>query len=281
MQFCCWLLLTLVAGVLQAQTGRQRASRRLPPRAPSQPAVVKIRVQEERVTADIRFAPLQQVLGELADWTGVVFEVESQDNPLITIRLDSLPLNDAIERILQQNNTVYYYDETGGGEPGISFVRVFPRSRRDNNPASLVYLGSGQVTKTEADAVDSPEQALVALRNSADVDARQKAVEVLVEARSPEAAAALTEALNDGAPEVRAAAVEGLAGLGLSEALPLVLRALRDPHSEVRQSAVVALSLLGDNSHVRDLTPLLHDRDASVAAAAEMAVRKLLARAPG
>ncbi|MBM3788779.1 MAG: HEAT repeat domain-containing protein [Acidobacteria bacterium] len=275
----CGLLIMLLCPDLPSQS-RRRTLPETQVRAADlrQPAAMKVRVDEGLVTVDIRFTPLQEVLREFADWTGVVFEIESQENSPVSLRLQGLPVEDAIRRITGDANTLVYY-EPGEGGPRVSFVRVFPRTRRNANP-SILYIGSGAVTKTEADAVDSPEQALAVLEGSEDVEARQRAVEVLVEAQHSSAAGALAGALEDPAAEVRAAAIEGLAGLGARQALAGISKALKDPNPGVRQSAIEAISLLGDATSVRDLMPLLRDKDASVAAAAEMAVRKLAARAP-
>jgi hypothetical protein len=259
-----------------ASQSRQRPFRRPVPR-PQQPAPtgsMHMRAQENRVVADVRFMPLQSVLEELAAWTGVVFEVESQENPVISIRLDGVPLEEAIRRITENEDSIFYYSAADSGTSRVTFVRVFSRAERNASP-SLRYLGNGTVTRTEADAVDGPEQALAALKQSSDIEARQKAVDVLVESKDAAAPGALTQALEDPAPEVRAAAVEGLAALGVQAALPAVTKLLRDGNAGVRHSAVVAVSLLGNADNVAGLKPLLSDRDAEVSAAAEMAIRKL------
>lgn len=273
------LALSLCATWAPAQFGGRQPARKATPEEPTIPSSVRIRVQQDLVTAEVRNAPLQRVLRELAGWTGVVFEVEAQENPSISIRLNAVPLERAIERITQSSNSIIYYESDALGRNRVSYVRVFSRNR-PNTPVSLEYIGTGKVTKTEADAVDDPEQALSALQGSSNAEARQKAVEVLVDARHPSAAAALTKALQDQAAEVRVAALEGLVALGARPSLPEILKALKDEHPAVRQSAIIAVSLLGDQQNVRDLSPLLRDRDRSVAATAEREIRKLGARRP-
>jgi HEAT repeat protein len=83
--------------------------------------------------------------------------------------------------------------------------------------------------------------------------------------------------ISDPAPEIRCAVIEGLAALGAHEALPEILKKLRDANSGVRQSATTAVALLGDARNLKDLKPLSADKDPSVAAAAELAIRKLSA----
>ncbi len=273
------LALALCAAPAAAQFAGRQPARKAVPDEPTIPSSVRVRVQQDLVTAEVRNAPLQRVLRELAGWTGVVFEVETQENPPVSIRLDGVPLDAAIERLTQSSNSIIYYETDAHGRRRVTYVRVFSRAR-PNTPVSIEYIGTGRVTKTEADAVDDPEQALAALESSGSVEARQKAVEVLVDARHPSAVAALTKALRDLAPEVRTAALEGLVALGARTSLPEILKTLKDEHASVRQSAIIAVSLLGDAQNVRDLSPLLRDRDRNVAATAEREIRKLGARRP-
>jgi len=57
--------------------------------------------------------------------------------------------------------------------------------------------------------------------------------------------------------------------------LPNIVKCLKDAHPGVRQSATTAVALLGDSKNLKDLKPLTFDKDASVAGAAEVAIRKL------
>jgi hypothetical protein len=258
----------------------------MPPRVqpkPNQvllPAVMKLRVDEGRVTGEIQATPLQQVLAELAARTGIMFEVPSQENEPISISFYKATVGEAVQRLVGANNSAVYYarDETGADR--IQMVRIFTRPGKYPQP-SLLYIGNGTVTKTGDDTVDSPEQALKVLAESKQVDLRQKAVEVLVAAKAEVAVQALTQAIGDPAPEVRVAAIEGLATLGARSAMPQILRSLHDPHPGVRHSAIVAVALIGDAVNVRDLMPMIKDPDASVAGAADTAIKQLASRRPG
>jgi hypothetical protein len=258
------------------------AGRNVPPPAPAAaPAAMKIRVEEDLVTAQIASTPLPVVLNELAARSGVVFEAPSDLVAPITIALYKVPLKEAIERISDTNNSIFYYSQAANGNSRVSFVRVFSRANKSQSQqVSLRYFGSGSITKTGDDSVDTPEQAMKVLAENGDVDLRQKAIEILARGKTDAAMDAIAKALGDSAPEVRAAAIEALAGNGVRTALPQILAALKDQHPGVRQSAIVAVALIGDTENVRQLQPLTRDKDASVAAAAEMAVRKLAMRRP-
>jgi hypothetical protein len=243
------------------------------------PAKLRMRVENGQVTAEIGSTPLQAVLEELAARTGVVFEVQAQDNPAVSIHLYRVPLEEAIRRLGGTNNSIFFYDAKAATPSQITLVRLFPRSGMPQQP-SLRYLGTGAVTKTGDDSIDTPEQAMKALSEGANLEVRQKAVEILVAAKGDASIQALIKALGDPAPEVKVAVIEGLAGLEVRPALPEILLALKDTHPGVRQSAITAVALLGDADNIKNLKVLAKDSDLSVAAAAEMAIRKLSARRP-
>lgn len=240
---------------------------------------MRMRLDDGKVTAAIRATPLQQVLEELASRTGIVFEIESQENPKVSNYLVRVPLQEAISRLLSDNDSLVYYDRDDAGQNQISFVRVFSQVLRPT-PPSLRYIGTGAVTKRGDDVIETPEQAVAVLAESTNPVAKQKAVEVLVAARVAATVPALKAALADPEVEVKVAAIEGLTSLGAREALPQILPALKHSHPGVRQSAILAVSLLGDVRNLKDLRPLLRDPDGSVAAAADMAIRKLSNQGP-
>jgi HEAT repeat protein len=234
-----------------------------------------MRVDEGTVTAEIANSPLQSVLQELAERTGIVFEVRSQENPLVSIYLYHVSLQEAIQRIASNSDTMFFYDQGKMDPERITLVRIFPRTRSIQQP-SLVYLGTGNVTKSNED-IETPEQALEVLGKNASIEARENAIELLVDTKSDTAIKDLMNFMFDPTPEIRAAVIEGLAALGAREALPAILKSLKDAHPGVRQSAATAVALLGTAKNLKDLMPLSSDKDASVAAAADIAIRKLSA----
>jgi len=249
------------------------------PTRPAEPGFMRMRVEGQELTAQIQNMPLQRILDDLAARTGVVFEIESQENPATSITLYRAPLEEAIRRIIGTNDSIAYYEKDESGQSRVRFVRVLSRNIRQT-PPSLRYLGTGAITKRGDDLVETPEQALTALMENPDLMARQKAIEVLVSSKSDAAIPALRVALADPSVEVRVAAIEGLAALSAREALRQIIAALKDIHPGVRQSAALAVSNLGDAGNVKDLRPLLHDIDGSVAAAADLAIRKLTGKHP-
>lgn len=266
-------------GQVSRPAQRSRAGRAQPQPQPQGPVTIKVRVDGSYVTADLRNAPLQRALEELAARSGIVFELGLQDTATASVSLYRVELREAIERIASDHDCIYYYGRDAQGQGRLEFVRVFSRAGNVQQP-SLVYLGTGAITKSGDDAIDTPEQALKILAGGGDIEARQNAVEVLAASKTDTAAEALAAAAGDPAPEVRAAAIEGLAGLGERSALPIVVQALKDKHPGVRHSAITAVALLGDSRELKYLHPMQEDPDASVAAAAEMAIRRLATPRP-
>ncbi len=274
------MILTLCSGLFAFQGprfGRMRPGVAPTPAAPSesQPpgkGSIKMRVEEGMVTADVTEASLQDVLRELAERTGVVFEVRTQENPTVSIHIQNVPLPETIQRIASGSNLMFEYGQ-GAAADRITIVHIYPRTVQVQQP-SLLYLGTGVVTKNN-NMVETPEQALQILTANASIEDKEKGIEILTKAKSEAAVKALTSCMTDPAPEIRAAAIEGLAAMGSREAMPNILKSLKDEHPGVRQSAITAIALLGDMKNVRDLRPLTFDKDASVAGAAEIAVRKL------
>ncbi len=276
------IFLLVVSAPVWAQGRPLRPPNQMPiPPGPPVPTSMKLRVEEGWVTAEIQNTPLQQVLEELAARSGVVFEVPVQENDPVSITFFKVTMQEAIERLAGSSNFVIYYAPDGAGGNKIQLVRVFSRPGKTMQP-SLRYIGTGAITKTGDDSVDNPEQAVKVLADSSQkVDLRQKAVDVLVAAKGEAAIQALTQAVDDSAPEVRVAAIEGLATLGVRPALPRIVKCLGDANPGVRQSAIVAVALLGDAENLKELRPLRKDPDPSVATAAETAIKKLTARRPG
>jgi len=120
------------------------------------PAVLSMRVDEGRITATIVDSPLQNVLADLAARTGVIFEVRSQENPLVSLNLHRVSLQEAIQRIAPGSNTICFYGKNQGDSDRITLVQLFPRIGTSQQP-SILYLGTGTITKGN-DIADSPSQ---------------------------------------------------------------------------------------------------------------------------
>ena len=268
------LMISTFSAVLLAQRIIPVPTPGQPARAPEKVFLLKMRIEEGRVSADITDAPLQTVLKELADRTGIVFEIRSQENPAVSIHLQHVPLPEAVQRIAAGSNAIFYYGQ-GTESDRITMVRILSRSAPGPQP-SLLYLGTGAITKTN-NTVETPEQALQVLASNSSIEDKEVAIEILAKNKSEAAVKALIQSLSDPAAEIRIAAIEGLAGTGAQAALPGILKGLKDENPGVRHSAAMAVATMGNAGNLKDLRPLTRDGDAGVAAAAEIAIRRLSA----
>jgi hypothetical protein len=238
-----------------------------------QPYVLKLYVDEAGVMAEILNCPLQTVLQNVAERTGIIFEMRVQDNLPVSLRPNqSLELTEFIKRIASGSNTQFFYSQ--GESPRIALVRIFPRTELPQ--PSVVYLGTGEVTKGNDDFFN-PGQALRVLQESKSAEAREKAINYLVLNKNEGSADVLIKCISDPEPKIRVAAIEGLASLSARSALPAIIKSLKDSQPSVRQSATAAVALIGDYKNVRDLKPLTYDKDANVVTAANIAIQKLSA----
>ena len=103
-------------------------SNRQQPNPGAKPSFLKIRIEEGRITADITDSPMQTVLAELAARTGIIFEVRSQDNPLVSIHISRIPLQEFIQRITTGSNAMFFYGQDKESDR-IKLVRVYPAIR--------------------------------------------------------------------------------------------------------------------------------------------------------
>jgi hypothetical protein len=235
---------------------------------------VDLRGVENRITANIFICPLQKALQELADWTGIIFELRSNDTPNISVKLDKVPLEEAIQRIAPEHNILFYYEQDKP-EGRITKVSIYPRTPAIQQPG-IMYLGSGTITRTNDD-ISTPEQAVRALAEGARLEIKQKAIAILVSKnnKNEETIKALTGALADQDAEIRVTAIGHLAAFRVRDALPEIIKCLKDENPGVKKSAIAFVALLGNDKNIQDLKPLIADKDRSVASEAEVAIRNL------
>jgi hypothetical protein len=235
--------------------------------------ILKLYVDEAGVTAEIVNCPLQTVLQELAERTGIIFEMRTQDNLPVSLRPNQpVELAEFIKRIASGSNTQFFYSQDKS--PRIAMVRIFSRTKLPQ--PSIVYLGAGVATKSN-DVFFYPGQAFRALQENNNTEAREKAINYLVSNKSEGAAEVLMKCVSDPEPKIRIASIDGLAALDARSALPAIVKSLKDSQASVRQSAAAAIALIGDQTNIKDLKPLISDRDDSVVAAANIAIQKLSA----
>jgi HEAT repeat protein len=128
----------------------------------------------------------------------------------------------------------------------------------------LAAVGSaaatGAVAHAALDAQASVKDLIKALRdNSLPMSERKAAIQALAKLGTPEAIAALKEALAGGSEELRVAIAEGLGECTSPECTTMLLGLLNDSSQAVARAAIRGLSQLGSPEAVAALTKLLND----------------------
>src|SRR5437867_1600653 len=91
---CAWVCAALRTSRAQGPPARNRLSNETT-QGQAAPGVLKMRIEGDQVSAEIRETLLQRVLEELADRTGTIFEIESQLNPPVSVVLYRVSLQEA------------------------------------------------------------------------------------------------------------------------------------------------------------------------------------------
>jgi HEAT repeat protein len=128
----------------------------------------------------------------------------------------------------------------------------------------VMNSGAGSATGTVAQAgavAQAPVADLIkALKNNAlPMNERKAAIQALAKLGTPEAIAALKEALASGSPELRVAVAEGLGDCTSPECAAMLLGLLKDPSDAIVQAAIRGLAQLGTPEAVNALTQVLND----------------------
>ena len=119
---------------------------------------------------------------------------------------------------------------------------------------------TGTVAHAAVDAQASVQDLIKALKNnSLPMSERKAAIQALAKLGTPEAIAALKEALTGGSEELRAAVAEGLGECTSPECATMLLGLLNDPNQAIVQAAIRGLAQLGSPAAVTALTQMLND----------------------
>jgi HEAT repeat protein len=118
----------------------------------------------------------------------------------------------------------------------------------------------GAVGQAGTDAQPSLADLIRALKNnSLPMSQRKAAIQALAKLGTPEAIAALKEALTGGSDEVRVTVAEGLGECASPDCAVALLGLLKDPSDAIVQAAIRGLAQLGTPEAVTALTQLLND----------------------
>jgi hypothetical protein len=263
-----------------------------PPGAPgagggAAPAV--IRVEHGLVTVRVAGLGLEEVVTAIAAQAGMTVVLDGPHPETISADLRSVPLDEALSRLIAGNFVLVYSAGPGGRvievrifglgspiatEPAAHRERPRPGAPRD---VLIQALRDGDAEERGRAVValgkrrdQAAVEAVVAALGDEDAGVRQRAVWALRDLGGPRAIDALAEAVAaDTEPSIRLRAADSLVVIGGQEAIESLSQALRyDPHPFVRYTALAGLASVSGDGATDLLVQALQDPSEMVRAQA-------------
>lgn len=224
--------------------------------------VTQLSLEADLLTLEADDAPLADVLRRLADQDGVKVIGRPSADVRISARLERVPLDEALKRLLRDVPYIASYEArpnsrvlveirflgagadaataTGGGAPARSTDWVARAATSPERSARVRAIQMLQRQRTR----EATETLIGLMRDDHDAVVRERAAAALAEmGAGREVVGALTVALSDGEPFVRVQAVRGVARVeGEAAADTLIRMANGDPSPPVRRAAIEALA---------------------------------------
>jgi HEAT repeat protein len=231
-----------------------------------------IRVDGSRLSGRVADAPLDRLLREIADQSGLAIHVHGDAGAMITtIDLRGVPLEEGLQRLLRDTAAVFVYAAHPDGESteaALTEIHVYPATARGAvlDPIPAFPRATVATPATIANArrlLDAPERV-----------SRRRAARDLGRSGDAGAVAALSDALErEEDAAVRETMVRALDRARSSDAVRALSRAaLTDPDDGVRETAAGALGRTWSETAVLPLLAALGDAQAEVRAAAAAAL---------
>jgi hypothetical protein len=227
-------------------------------------AGLDVRVEGERISADLSQVPIADVLTAVAEQTGAKLSIRGNLGTVRPQAFSNVPLVDALPQVAQPNGVLLQFapGEDGEGRRLVAILAVAPGAAGPPTDSS-----GSQARTTPAVGVFDPRKGLPPGfwdYDKADVplpelEQRIAQLGAIASTRGPAATAALTYALRaDPDPQARKAAIGVLAGLRPSDDTRRALtQAVADVDAEVRAAALRALSRGGGEKPVALLAQAL------------------------
>ena len=183
-----------------------------------------VTLSEGHLTVRAVDVPLSDLLQEIREKSHIQVELKDEEaaENRITVDLQNLPPNLALEQILRGLNLAYFYENDR-----LAKVVALPLA---STPLPAKALSSPSPPETP------PAQKKRELPNFEELLERDRAA----------ALKAINEALASPDPEVRRAALEALEDDEEPDVVPILSRALRDPDPSIRMEALEALAERGE-----------------------------------
>src|SRR5512132_358436 len=219
-------------------------------------AGLDVRVEGERISADLSQVPIADVLSAIAEQTGAKLSIRGDLGTVLPQAFSGVPLVDALPHLAQPNGVLLRFAPAEGGDRRrlVAILAVAPGA------AGPVVDGSGpQARASPSIGRLDPRKGLPPGFWNYDGDAPLPELEqriaqlgAIASTRGPASTAATTYVLRaDPDPQARKAAIGVLAGLRPSDdARKALTQAVADPDAEVRAAALRALSRGGGEKPV-------------------------------
>jgi len=184
------------------------------------------------LTIAVRSRPLTAVLDEIsrAARVAIMLDDTRADVPVISLRAQDVPPDQALLRILKGYDVFFFYAPEENGAAGLKAVWAYPKGRGQGLVPVPPTLWAS--TKDIERQLEDPN-----------AEVRAKAIGTLISRKGPDALDAVITALKDDHSHVRTQALYGAVAAGVPVPVgTLNTLALTDPSSDVRFLALEALA---------------------------------------
>jgi hypothetical protein len=213
-RWLCGILVSLALSILLASTVYALDSATL--EIPGQ-----ITLQDEKLTARIAAAPLQQVMEEIGRLSKVrVLWLNQRGEESVSVEFAALPFSEAVKRILAGRNFMLFYASTADGpQPTQIWISSSNVERRRSWLEPQPVLGTtitSEVEESDGDFAQALDGAIQIALSDPDPSSRLQAIEFLATHNQgdPRARTILSQlAYNDRDPQVREIAFAVLEGM--------------------------------------------------------------------
>ena len=281
----------------------------------SQPALagLDVKIEGERISADLSQVPIADVLAAVAEQTGARLSIRGDLGTVRPQAFSRVPLAEALPRVVQPNGVLLQFGPAdsvgrrliairavapgaqagaatdGGGRANVRKTPISHRDPRRGLPAGMWDYDKGEDALPDSetrmarlvDIARTRGQGATAAVNYAlvaDPDPRVRIAAIRALAglqHSPEGRQALTQAVADSDPEVRTEALRTLASNPSDKPIALLAQVIKgDSDRQVRLAAIANLSGSDGELARAVLQGVLSDPDAEMREAAEQAMAR-------
>ena len=189
-----------------------------------------ITVHNGLLTIAVRSRPLTAILDEISRAGHVAIMLDDAQAPAVSLRVNDLPLDQGLLRILKGYDSFFFYAPDQNGTATLKAVWAYPKGRGQGLVPVPPALWAS--TKDIERQLEDPH-----------AEVRAKAIETLIFRNGPDALDAVITALKDDHSHVRSHALYGAIAAGVPVPIgTLSTLALTDPSSDVRFLALDALA---------------------------------------